>query len=327
MKPDKPAGNRMPSALAGATGAGFAPRYLAAKKTIDDRALNRFVWAVLCQALPQTTGTEPVHVLEIGAGIGTMLARIVDWGLLTGPATYVATDCDGGHFRFARDYLAAWAAARGSSLSWSGEHCGRLRTAHADISLVFEEVSAETLARRAATRDTCHLLIAHAVLDLLDLSATLPGLLAQLTQNGLAYLTCNFDGETLFLPSYPGEEELEILRRYHASMEARLAGASHTGRRLLTMLQRPGLELLAAGSSDWVIHPRSGGYAEDEVFFLHALIATVAQELAGKSGPAPPGLAAWARSRHQQVEAGTLSFWARNLDFLARRQPSSVPCN
>jgi hypothetical protein len=148
----------------------------------------------------------------------------------------------------------------------------------------------------------------------------LPGLLSQLTNNGLAYFTCNFDGSTLFLPEYPRGEEQEVLRRYHASMEARLTGASHTGRRLLTMLQRPGLELLAAGSSDWVIHPRNKAYSEDEALFLHAIIATVEQELTGKSGPAPAGLAAWACTRNQQIEAGTLSFLVRNLDFLARRR-------
>jgi len=152
----------------------------------------------------------------------------------------------------------------------------------------------------------------------------LPGLLAQLTNNGLAYCTCNFDGATHFLPEYPGGEEQEILRRYHASMEARRTGASRTGRRLLNLLQGPGLELLAVGSSDWVIYPRNETYSRDEVLFLHALIATVEQELAGKSGPVPPGLAAWARTRHRQVETGALTFLARNLDLLARRR-SSLP--
>lgn len=300
---------------------GFDPDYLAAKKAIDDRALNRYVWTALCQALPQTTGTESARILEIGAGIGTMLARVVDWGLLTGPATYVATDSEVGHLRSARHYLADWAAQQGHNLSWSGTERGRLSTPLAEIDLMFEVVRGEELARRTDTLGTFHLVIAHAVLDLVDLSVVLPGLRAQLTSGGLAYLTCNFDGTTLFLPEYPGEEEWEFLRRYHGSMEARRPGASHTGRRLLELLQRPGLELLAVGSSDWVIHPRHAGYSKDEAFFLQALITTVERELI-KSDPPLSGLAAWARTRHQQVEAGVLSFLARNLDFLVRRQPS-----
>jgi len=313
--------NRLHAPIAEKTEGSFDPRYLAAKKSIDDRALNRFVWSALCQALPLTTGTAPANILEVGAGIGTMLARMVDWSLLTGPATYRATDSDAGHLQHARHYLSAWADQQGLSLNWSGNQHGLLASPPAQISLFLEEVRAEALARRTESRGTFHLVIAHAVLDLIDLPAVLPGLLAQLTHNGLAYFTCNFDGSTLFLPEYPGDEEQEILRRYHASMEARLLGASRTGRRLLSFLQHPDLELLAAGSSDWVIHPRNETYSGDEVWFLHALIATVEKELAGKSCPAPPGLAAWARTRHQQVETGTLSFLARNLDFLARRRP------
>ncbi|WP_319585822.1 hypothetical protein [uncultured Desulfobulbus sp.] len=320
METDNFAGGGLTSPPADGPETGFDPHYLAAKKSIDDRALNRYVWTALCQALPETRSGEPANIVEIGAGIGTMLARIIDWGLLTGPATYLATDCDTDHLRLARRYLAAWAEERGYPLHWPEQQRGRLCTAQAEIALVFEAVRAEEMARRTETRGTFHLVIAHAVLDLLDLPALLPGLLAQLATNGLAYCTCNFDGATLFLPEYPGGEEQEILRRYHASMEARLTGASTTGRRLLSLLQGPGFELLAAGSSDWVIHPRNTTYSGDEVVFLHALIATVEQELAGKSGPPPSGLAAWARTRHWQVDAGTLSFLVRNLDFLARRR-------
>ena len=322
MAADNFTGGRLTSPPADGPETGFDPHYLAAKKAIDDRALNRFVWTELCQALSQTTGGEPANIVEIGAGIGTMLMRIVDWGLLTGPATYLATDCDIGHLRLARSYLGAWAKKRGYTLHWPEQHRGLLRTAQAEIALVFEAVRAEEMARRTESRGTFHLVIAHAVLDLLDLPAVLPGLLSQLTNNGLAYFTCNFDGATHFLPEYPGGEEHEILSRYHASMEARRTGASRTGRRLLSLLQGPGFELLAAGSSDWVVHPRNATYTEDEVVFLHALIATVEQELAGKSGPAPSGLAVWAHTRHRQVEAGALSFLACNLDCLARRRLS-----
>jgi len=317
MPQDNSISSQSNQSLMDISGNGFDPRYLAAKKSIDDRALNHHVWEALRQALPQTTGREPMNILEIGAGIGTMLARVVERGLLAGPASYVATDNDPGQLRAARQYLSQWAINRGHALSWSGEYRSRLRTANADVSIELGLASAEALAERSDTLGPFHLLIAHAVLDLVDFPALLPRLLPQLENNGLAYLTGNFDGQTVFLPEWDGEDE--IIRRYHASMEARLAGASRTGRRLLTFLQRPGLELLAAGSSDWVIHPRKVGYTTDETFFLHAIIETIERELARKTGP-PPGLTAWARLRHRQVEAGELSFLARHLDLLARRQ-------
>lgn len=49
------------------------PRYLLAKQTVDDRALNKDVFAALNANLP----AAPLSIVEIGAGIGTMLRRLV----------------------------------------------------------------------------------------------------------------------------------------------------------------------------------------------------------------------------------------------------------
>ncbi len=317
MPQDNHSNRQIPQPAPDATGTGFDPRYLAAKKGVDDRALNHHVWETLRRTLAQTAAAEPVNILEIGAGIGTMFARLVDRELLTGPATYLATDSDPAQLRAAREYLARWAEKRGYTLSWSGTDSGRLSTAKADVALILGHARAEELAERSDSPGPFHLLIAHAVLDLVDFPVILPQLMLRLKNDGLAYLTCNFDGETVFLPACEGEEE--IIRLYHASMEVRLPGASRTGRRLQTFLQNPGLELLAAGNSDWIIHPQGAGYHRDETFFLHTIIDTVQRELAKKNSP-PSSLAAWARLRHLQVESGELSFQARHLDFLARRQ-------
>lgn len=303
--------------VADETGESFDPRYLAAKKSIDDRALNHHVRETLQQAMQHVADGTPVKILELGTGIGTMLERLVDWGILTGPSAYLATDMDPRQLEAARKRLSQWAGKHGYSWSWASDG-GQLSTARADVSLRLEVARAEELADISASLGPFHLIIAHAVLDLVDFPVVLPRLLSRLTDGGLAYFTCNFDGETVFLPHYEGEEE--IMERYHGSMEARLTGASHTGRRLLTFAQRAGLEILAAGSSDWVIHPKAGGYSLDETFFLHAIIETVERELAKDKNP-PSGfdnLTHWARLRHQQIEAGELSFLARHLDLLVQ---------
>lgn len=312
--------SRKQQRIADDTGTSFDPRYLTAKKSIDDRALNHHVWETLRQTLPPSTDSEPVKILELGAGIGTMLTRLVDRGLLTGPSAYLATDMDPRQLRAAPKYLSQWAEKHGHCWSWAGDG-GRLSTARAEISLTLEPARAEELADRSDSLGPFHLIIAHAVLDLLDFPALLPRLLSRLTNNGLAYFSCNFDGETVFLPQYEGEEE--IISRYHDSMEARLTGASHTGRRLLTFLQGAGLEILAVGSSDWVIHPRRVGYSLDETFFLHAIIETIARELAKeKKTPSDfANLTNWACLRHQQIETGQLSFLARHLDLLVQYHP------
>lgn len=297
------------------TGKSFDPSYLAAKKSIDDRALNHHVLETLRQTLVHTPGGEPLRILELGAGIGTMFERLVDRGVLTGPSTYLATDMDPRQLRAAEQYLTHWAKTSGHSLSWAGV-CGQLDTTGTSISLLLEPARAEELAKRSDSLGPFHLIIAHAVLDLIDFPTILAQLLSRLTPAGLAYFTCNFDGETVFLPECAGEKE--IMRQYHGSMEARLPGASHTGRRLLTFLQGSGLEILAAGSSDWVIHPKKARYSEDETFFLHAIVETVERELTKKNNP-PHGLAPWALLRHQQIEAGEVSFLARHLDLLVQQ--------
>ena len=59
-------------------------RYLASKRTVDDRALNRQVWQTLADAVDGARPPDrPLRVLEVGAGIGTMVERCVEWGLFT----------------------------------------------------------------------------------------------------------------------------------------------------------------------------------------------------------------------------------------------------
>ncbi|MFM8321763.1 MAG: hypothetical protein ACKOC5_12690, partial [Chloroflexota bacterium] len=87
------------------------PRYLAAKKSVDDRALNRWVWQALLQALPAADG-QPLRVLEVGAGTGSMVERMLGWGAL-GAAEYTAIDAAAENIAAAQDELPAWAAAAG----------------------------------------------------------------------------------------------------------------------------------------------------------------------------------------------------------------------
>ena len=69
-------------------------RYLAAKRSVDDRALNRHVWQTLAEALGAAAPADrPLRVLEVGAGIGTMVERCIEWGLFT-RAEYTAVDSE-----------------------------------------------------------------------------------------------------------------------------------------------------------------------------------------------------------------------------------------
>ncbi|MGA7278705.1 MAG: hypothetical protein WBW79_12260 [Desulfocapsaceae bacterium] len=294
---------------------GFDPRYLAAKKAIDDRALNSHVWQTLVKELTKIAVRRPIHILEIGAGIGTMFERVIDQGLLSGRVTYVASDNDPIQVEAAKGYISRWAQRQNHSLSWSAKYKGYLQTGTAEVSLIIQYASIEELAAQTFPQKNFSLLIAHAVLDLIDFELLLPGLFSNLIDDGMAYLTCNFDGETTFLPEFNGDDV--IINHYHASMEKRVAGASRTGSRLLTFLQSAGLDILAAGSSDWIIKPQDRGYSADEFLFLNAILGMVERELSTVHARLP-GLSAWIDRRRLQVALGELSLRARHTDVLVR---------
>src|ERR1700731_5034539 len=83
-------------------------RYLAAKTTVDDRALNRHVLAELRRLMP----AGAPRVLEVGAGLGTMVARLIDWGVV-GAGEYTLLDADRQLLDDSRRWPGDWAAPRG----------------------------------------------------------------------------------------------------------------------------------------------------------------------------------------------------------------------
>ncbi len=78
------------------------PRYLLAKQTVDDRALNRHVYDTLVSCMPP----EPIEIIEVGAGVGTMAARLLSRGLLA-KANYRVVDSTQENIEFAPNNSAA----------------------------------------------------------------------------------------------------------------------------------------------------------------------------------------------------------------------------
>jgi hypothetical protein len=96
------------------------------------------------------------------------------------------------------------------------------------------------------------------------------------------------------------------------------SGDSGTGRHLFAHLRAAGVEVLAAGSSDWVVFAGPNGYAADEAYFLHFIIHTVHTALTGHPDLDAERFTAWIAQRHAQVEQGTLMYIAHQLDLLGR---------
>jgi SAM-dependent methyltransferase len=287
-------------------------RYLAAKTTVDDRALSRHVLAELRRLMP----AGAPRVLEVGAGLGTMVARLMDWGAV-GAGEYTLLDADRQLLDCSRQWLSDWAAARGlrSDLLPDGLRVGDLR-----VRLVHAELGSYLEAAHGAPADV---LIANAVLDLVDVPAVLPGLLRLLVPGGIYWFTINYDGESIFAPGHHHDDQ--IMRAYHRDMDERFrygrpAGESRTGRRLFHYLRAAGAPALAAGSSDWVVSASpDGSYPADEAYFLRSILNTIHNALRNRQGWVEPAhLANWLAERGRQLVAGELVYIAHQLDFVGR---------
>ncbi|HEY1664544.1 MAG TPA: class I SAM-dependent methyltransferase [Trebonia sp.] len=290
---------------------GYA-RYLAAKTTVDDRALNGHVVAELRRLMP----VGAPRVLEIGAGLGTMVARLLDWGVV-GAGEYILLDTDRSLLDDSRRWLRDWAAARGlrSDLLPDG-----LRVADLRVRLVHAELGSYLETDHGALADV---LIANAVLDLVDVPAILPGLLRLLVPCGVYWFTINYDGMSIFAPGHPHDDQ--VMQAYHRDMDERVrygrpAGESRTGRHLFHHLRAAGAPALAAGSSDWVVSAGpDGNYPGDEAYFLRSILSTIQDALRSRQDWVDPAvLADWVAVRMRQLAVGELVYLAHQLDFAGR---------
>lgn len=298
------------------------PCYLAAKRSVDDRALNRTVWGALQHALPDID-SHPLRVLEIGAGIGTMFQRLVEWRMISN-ACYTAVDAEEENIRCAAQALPVWAQAQGLSVRGDPSRLAFTSPSH-ELALELETADVYDFIRReraSASARQWDLIIAHAFLDLVNVPEIMPLLRGLVRPGGLFYFTINFDGLTIFEPPLDPDLDAKILEVYHQTMDERrvngaLSGDSQTGRKLFAWLAESGLAVLEAGSSDWTVFPRGGKYPADEAYFLHFIIHTVHQALRGNPKLNDRLLDDWAVGRHAQIDSGQLVYIAHQMDFLA----------
>ena len=143
------------------------PHYLLSKQSVDDRALNKDVLAALKASLSKA----PLSVIEVGGGIGTMLARLLRWDLIS-QAEYTLVDEMDENIRFAGEWLQTWGLENGFSVELIAE--GQLRIFNNSRDVLVNLVRADVFAFIAKRPLPADLLIAHAFLDLLPMGLILP---------------------------------------------------------------------------------------------------------------------------------------------------------
>jgi SAM-dependent methyltransferase len=299
-------------------------RYLAAKQSVDDRALNRRVFDALAQALGPRREAGTLSFLEMGCGLGALVERLWDGGLFAA-ADYTGVDQAPEHIAAARARLTAFARHRGAAVSETGENSLSFTGPGLNLRVTLKAADMFDFAARNQGRAAWHVVLAHAFLDLVDLKTALPLFFGLLKAGGWFYFTLNFDGASIFLPPLDPTLDARIENLYHADMDGRRvdgrpSGSSRTGRLLFDLLPRCGGRLLAAGSSDWVVFPGPQGYPGDEAYFLHHIIDTVEGAVRGQAGLGEEELQNWTRTRRRQIDRGELVYIAHQLDFFGMKE-------
>lgn len=286
------------------------PRYLLSKQTVDDRALNKDVLNTLRMHMKP----EPLSMIEVGAGIGTMLKRLVRWNILC-RGEYVLLDAMQENIEYAREWIPQWATEAGLSAERTGEDQFRLCDSTRDIHIRLECSDVFDFIQR--NKKPADVLIAHAFLDLLPLPESLEKLFS--LTDGLAWLTINFDGMSTLQPVIDRALDEKIESLYHATMDARSSGGdSRTGRKLFEHLRNSRAEILEAGASDWVVFAKNGTYPADEKYFLQFILYFFESSLLGCADLDADTFRSWLAKRHEQIERGELVYIAHQMDFLVK---------
>ena len=300
--------------------------YLAAKRTVDDRALNRRVWDRFVSELNATTQAvdRPLRIVEVGTGIGSMIGRLADWEALSGTVSYRAVDLNESCIAAARERVPDWLTAAGYDVESAGACEITATHAATDTRL---KVSFEQADARAIT-DEADAVIAAAFLDIVEVARLLDAFRDVIRDGGFLYAPCTYDGATHFSPAHPRDDRIETLYHRHMDEIRDLPGGSRAGRTVLERAPEHGYEVVAVGGGDWVVRPKGdalGGYPNEEGAFLDHLLTTIDGALAEYPNEVldPAIREEWTDVRRDQRAAGTLTLIAHHLDLLARVEPAT----
>lgn len=300
--------------------AGFL-RYLAAKRTVDRRALHPGVASratAAARRLSERRGpSRAVRVLEVGSGAG---GAFPVWLELLAPCPrieFVATDADSDLLDAGRDAVSRCAVECGLVVAASGTRRVRLegRNPARRIEVVFRTASVPG----EAPAGRFDLLVAQSFWDLLPPGAAIAYARRVLAPDGLFCSTLTFAGETRFEPPHGLDET--ILTSYHRSMGGDRGGDPRAGDRLVRDFRAAGsgFRVLAEGPSDWRVLPVDDGYPGDERFFLETILGFVAKETGADPAVPGPVRREWLTDRRRQLDEARLAYRARQRDLLTER--------
>ncbi|NNE37383.1 MAG: class I SAM-dependent methyltransferase [Gammaproteobacteria bacterium] len=280
------------------------PAYLSAKKAIDDKSINRQVWLTMCHWLQHRQAQKNrVKILEIGAGIGTMIERIIDEAMVK-DCFYTAIEQEPEFKDHAFDRL----SENNRFTMVTDDSRWDLSSGNTRLTIEWLSGDAMEINQILEQRDY-DLVLSHAVIDLLPVPLFLPRLFKHLKSDGGYYFSMNFSGKTEFSPGHTDDEI--IYNAYHQDMDSRFNNIdwqpSRTGILLGEWLINQGHNVLATGPSDWILSSHSN---TDDNLFIENILQTIEKALIDL-----PYLESWLDTRRQQLKSGELWFSASNIDY------------
>ncbi len=294
------------------------PRYLESKRSVDERALAPRVRDRFVAELP----AEPT-ILEAGCGTGVTVPRLLSWGVDAG--RYSGVDADDRIVAFARRVRPAALQRAGHAVSEAppskgvptggdpdGAHARPPDFTVDGLAVDFE--TGDALDALAAATDV-DAVVAQAFADLLPLPKLVSAIESALRPGGVAYLPITFDGGTILQPDHPADDAVEAA--YHAAIDDRPGHDVRAGRHLIDLFRRRDGDLLAAGSSDWIVRPRGDGYPADERYFLGRLLGFI-EDTVPAGDRHVEGFDDWRSTRRDQLAAAELTYVAHQYDLLYR---------
>ena len=316
-------------------------RYLDAKQSVDERAVNRRVRERLLTALP-----DAPRVFDAGCGTGVALRRLREWGV--SPRAYHGVDADPALIAEARDRHSNEGR---SSLPGDSDPASTRGDDSTSVSFAVADALAAARRLRDSVGDDAtldgqpDLVVAGSFLDLVSVREALELFTDVTAPGGLVYAPFTFDGTTAFTPSHPADEVVE--RAYHREIDSTPGRDTRAGRRALSILDGADGDLLAVGSSDWIVRARADGgdrlYPADERYFLDcilgfvtdalfvdpddattsALTTTARPAVDAADGVGPSAVRHLLVARRQQLRAGGLGSLPHPLDLLYPAPPES----
>jgi len=306
-------------------------RYLAAKRTVDDRALNARVFEKTVAFISDCD--PPAEVVEVAAGIGTMLERLLERDVLPEEVEYTMLDIDPASIAAAEQRLTDCAGSLGYAVETHDRQLPAdgfrdsapsfaMTLSRSDSRVRVRAGTADAFPFAAETDRTWDLLIAAAFLDIVPGSNRLETLF-EMVPGGGYYTPITFDGASRFVPGVDRLFDRRLERRWHAGMRTGDdPNDPRAGSRLPVRVAEAGGTVESVGGSSWVVRPEPGpdgtGYPAEEAYFLFHVLRFVEQSLLADPQLDDDRVREWVADRRNRVGEGSLRYLAHNLDAFGR---------